>query len=48
LKGVTELIGVNLRTLQNREQHRTRPTGPARAWLKIVEFNPKAVETLHT
>ena len=24
-----KLIGVNLRTLQNWEQHRTRPTGPA-------------------
>ena len=30
------LIGVNLRTLQNWEQRRTRPTGPARALLKIV------------
>ena len=27
------LIGVNLRTLQNWEQQRTRPTGPARALL---------------
>jgi putative transcriptional regulator len=29
-------IGVNLRTLQNWEQHRTQLTGPARALLKIV------------
>jgi putative transcriptional regulator len=43
-----ELIGVNLRTLQNWEQHRTRPTGPARALLKIVASNPKsAIEALH-
>ena len=42
-----KLIGVNLRTLQNREQHRTRPTGPARALLKIVASNPKAIEALH-
>jgi len=41
------LIGVNLRTLQNWEQGRTRPTGPARAFLRIVEKNPKAMLTLH-
>jgi putative transcriptional regulator len=37
-----KLIGVNLRTLQNWEQHRTRPTGPARVLLKIVSNDPKA------
>lgn len=43
-----KLIGVNLRTLQNWEQHRTKPTGPARALLKIVSSNPRsAVEALH-
>ena len=43
-----KLIGVNLRTLQNWEQRRTRPTGPARALLKIVASDPKsAVEALH-
>jgi len=42
-----KLIGVNLRTLQNWEQHRTQPTGPARALLKIVALNPKAIEALH-
>ena len=42
-----KLIGVNLRTLQNWEQQRTQPTGPARALLKIVASNPKAIETLH-
>ena len=43
-----KLIGVNVRTLQNWEQHRTRPTGPARALLKIVASNPKsALEALH-
>lgn len=41
------LIGVNLRTLQNWEQGRTRPTGPARALLRIVAKNPKAMLTLH-
>ena len=41
------LIGVSLRTLQNWEQGRTRPTGPARALLRIVEKNPKAILTLH-
>ena len=43
-----KLIGVNVRTLQNWEQHRTRPAGPARALLKIVASNPKAaIEALH-
>jgi putative transcriptional regulator len=37
-----KLIGVNLRTLQNWEQHRTRPTGPARVLLKIVSNDPRA------
>lgn len=42
------LIGVNLRTLQNWEQHRTRPTGPARALLKIVASDPRAaIEAMH-
>ena len=41
------LIGVNLRTLQNWEQQRTHPTGPAKALLKIVALNPKAIEALH-
>ena len=42
------LIGVNLRTLQNWEQRRTKPTGPARALLKLVASNPKsAIEALH-
>ena len=43
-----KLIGVNLRTLQNWEQRRTKPTGPARALLKIVASNPKsAIKALH-
>ena len=43
-----KLIGVNLRTLQNWEQRRTRPTGPARALLRIVASNPKsAIKALH-
>jgi len=42
-----KLIGVNLRTLQNWEQQRTQPTGPARALLKIVASNPEAIEALH-
>ena len=42
------LIGVNLRTLQNWEQRRTRPSGPARALLKIVASDPKsAIEALN-
>ena len=42
------LIGVSRRTLENWEQHRSKPTGPARALLKVVASNPKAVvEALH-
>ena len=42
------LIGINLRTLQNWEQGRSRPTGAARALLKIVASNPKsAIKALH-
>jgi putative transcriptional regulator len=43
-----KLIGVNLRTLQNWEQQRTRPTGAARALLEIVASDPRAaLEALH-
>ena len=43
------LIGINLRTLQNWEQRRSRPTGPARALLKIVASNPRsAIKALHS
>ena len=42
------LIGINLRTLQNWEQGRSRPTGAARALLKIVASNPRsAIKALH-
>ena len=44
----SQLIGVPLKTLQNWEQNRTRPTGPARALLKIVAADPKAaIKALH-
>ena len=43
------LIGVSKRTLENWEQRRRHPTGPARALLKIVESDPKsAVQALHS
>ncbi len=41
------LIGVKPKTLQNWEQHRVRPSGPARALLKIVEANPDVLTTLY-
>ncbi len=41
------LIGVKPKTLQNWEQKRVRPAGPARALLKIVEANPQALSVLH-
>lgn len=36
-----QLLGVPVRTLQNWEQHRTRPTGPARALLRAVARDPQ-------
>jgi putative transcriptional regulator len=37
------MIGVSLATLQNWEQGRRHPEGPARALLKVAAENPKAV-----
>ena len=43
------LIGVSKRTLENWEQGRRHPTGPAKALLKILDVDPKnAVRALHT
>ena len=42
------LMRVNVRTLQNWEQRRRRPTGPAAALLKIVATAPEAaLQALH-
>ena len=42
------LMRVNVRTLQNWEQQRRRPTGPAAALLKIVTNAPEAaLQALH-
>jgi putative transcriptional regulator len=42
------LIGVSVKTLQNWEQDRRRPTGPAAALLRIIAKEPKlAVEAIH-
>jgi putative transcriptional regulator len=37
------MIGVSVSTLQNWEQGRRRPDGPARALLKVAAENPSAV-----
>jgi putative transcriptional regulator len=37
------MIGVSVSTLQNWEQGRRRPEGPARALLQVAAANPKAV-----
>lgn len=37
------LVGVPVKTLQNWEQRRTRPTGPARALLRAIAKDPKHV-----
>ena len=42
------MIGVSVRTLQNWEQGRREPEGPAKALLRVVEREPKAVlKALH-
>jgi putative transcriptional regulator len=42
------LIGVSANTIQNWEQGRRKPEGPAITLLRITEKNPKAVlEALH-
>ena len=42
------LIGVSVKTLQNWEQDRRRPTGPAAALLKIIAHEPQlAVQAIH-
>jgi len=42
------MIGVSIDTLQNWEQGRRKPEGPALALLRIAEFSPKVVmEALH-
>jgi putative transcriptional regulator len=43
-----DLLCVNRRTLQNWEQRRRRPSGPAAALLKIVAHAPEvALQALH-
>ena len=42
------MIGVSIRTLQNWEQGRRKPEGPAKALLHIASKNPRAVlDALH-
>lgn len=43
-----QLMRVSVKTLQNWEQHRRNPTGPATALLKIVSTSPEmALKSLH-
>jgi len=43
------LMGVSSRTLQNWEQGRREPEGPAKALLRVVDREPKAVlQALHS
>ncbi len=37
------IIGVSVRTLQNWEQGRRHPEGPAKALLRVVDKDPEAV-----
>ena len=42
------LIGVSVKTLQNWEQERRRPTGPAATLLRIIAHEPRlAMEAIH-
>jgi putative transcriptional regulator len=43
-----DLIGVSVKTLQNWEQDRRRPTGPASVLLRILANEPRlAVKAIH-
>lgn len=43
-----DLMRVSVKTLQNWEQHRREPTGPAAALLKIMAASPQlALKSLH-
>src|SRR5258705_2162687 len=43
-----DLIGVSVKTLQNWEQERRHPTGPASALLSIIEHDPVlAMKAIH-
>ena len=43
-----DVVGVSKRTLENWEQGRRHPTGPARALLKILDVHPEfALKALH-
>ena len=43
-----QLIGVSVKTLQNWEQDRRRPAGPAAALLSIIAHEPRlAVRAIH-
>jgi putative transcriptional regulator len=42
------LIGVSVKTLQNWEQDRRRPIGPAATLLRIIAYEPRlAVKAIH-
>ncbi len=41
--GFAAVLGVSTRTLQDWEQGRRRPTGPARALLRVAHRHPKAL-----
>jgi len=46
--GFARLIGVSVKTLQNWEQDRRRPTGPAATLLRIIDREPEmAVRAIH-
>jgi len=40
---LAHMIGVSVRTIQNWEQGRRKPRGPARALLRVFDQNPKEV-----
>jgi putative transcriptional regulator len=40
------LLGVSVRTIQDWEQGRRKPSGPAKALLRIVDHNPEALLNL--
>lgn len=43
-KEFANYFGVSVRTIQEWEQHRRKPTATARNFLKVIEHQPKAVQ----
>ena len=46
-QGFAALLGVSVRTIQEWEQGRSQPTGPAKALLRIADKHPEVLLSPH-